>query len=480
MNQLIGYTKISYQDINRQINTLEPIHLSIPEKSRLPLNLPVIHQHKLLKSDSEINGLWRYIDAETKLNIEIEEKQKRDSRRRKKEIFKIFNINEDYIDVYSCIYEPLHKGKIYLTDKNILFNSPFKQKLIDINLIRSIELTKRSKMFNTCTIVLRDGNKAVFKWIKHIKNFIDELKKIKNDIQVHGDVDNVNDDLDSISDSSSISFSPKLSFKRRIPSLFLSKSKSSKRKSAPLVLHEQSYSKSELEPLDNSDENREKEHSHRLKKLILSGKDDDLKSIGNSNDSSHLITSSDPNELKSSKESEYNLTPRTFYEDCSGTTLGNSNNHKLSILSLIICLFIMLLNTIFVGFMDLIITFISCFIIQPQIALVHAYIYAISCSIFSVLYLSLRNSLYFIEKLKHKISSNQDLMLVILKNIALHMLIRTLIIYIIPISNMYYEWVPVSSLFDDIKKSYTSIFMYTFGSFAISLTNIAIQPNINV
>lgn len=477
MNQLIGYTKLSYQEINRNINSLEPLHLSVPEKSKIPLNIPVIHQHKLLKSNAEINSLWRYIDAETKLNIEIEEKQKRDSRRRKKEIMKIFNLDEDYIDVYSCICEPLHKGKIYLTEKNILFNSPFKQKLLEINSISSIELTKRSKMFNTtCTITFKDGNKVVFKWIKHIKNFIDELKKVKSNIQINGDIENVNDDLDSISESSnSISSSPKLSFKRRIPSLFLPKSKSSKRKSAPVVLQDQIYSTSEVESLDNSDENRERENSHRLKKLILSGKDD-LKNDENIMDSAQIITTSDTNELKSSKENELKSSKESeknlssIYEDSENSS-SDSSNHKPYSLSLVTSLLNIFTNLVFVGVVDLALTFMACFLINPHILLSHAYIYAFHCSLISVLYLTSRILLNFIGV--KIMSSNQELLLVTLKNISLHILIRTTIIYFLPTLNLYSE-LELSPLFYDIKENYISIFVYIIGSFAISLTNNAI------
>lgn len=274
-------------DMNPTFNAV--VNLSIPEKSLIPLNIPVLHPQKLLNSDSTIHILCSYVDTESKLNVEIEEYKKKETRRRRKEIFKIFNIDEEYLHYFSCIHELIFKGKIYITNNHLLFNSPFKQKVISIESIKSIERCKRIKMFTAAiNIELLDGSKVSFKFIRRRSEFIATLlsvMKLKGkEIQVIESNDCYIEDDEARADSSlnipEQSDDPvmkselsKSSSKRRrnyfIPS-FLSKSAKSKS-------HESLNDPSELLSLQESDSSisdeveKEKQLSMKLKNSLLYG-----------------------------------------------------------------------------------------------------------------------------------------------------------------------------------------------------------------
>lgn len=478
MDQLIGYSKISYQDLH--LNTFESIHLSIPEKSKIPLNIPVLHQQKLLKSDAEIYGSCSYIDTETKLNIDIEERKKKDSRRRMKEIAKLFDLNEDYIEVFSCIHDPLHKGKIYLTENRILFKSAFKQKSIALNSIKTIELTKRLKFHTTCTIICQDGSKSIFNWIKHLRKFLDELKKWN--FQIIGDVECINDDSESIisSDSNSISGSPKSSIRRRLPSIFKSsKRSSSKQKFSSSQNSDDSFKIIEVEPTDSS-EDKEKRHSTHLKNLILSGKDESPNSVEANDTTTIGLTNSDEKIKPQVPSVEVNLKdqlkePRTCLLDDDLQKEKVPNKTPLKPPSRLISGFIIIFLTIFNGVADFILTLIASYLHIQNQDISQAFNYAMCCSLFSVLYLiyTLISNLTYGKNLH----SNSDLIIQSGKYAIIQMLFRAFLPSLSSIVHFKYKMEAVYPLnFEN--PSYIFIVLYFSSAFTTSFTNVVISQNV--
>lgn len=228
LDSLIGYGRISIQKILSEAPLQLRISLSIPEKSLIPLNIPVIHPQKFQQSTSEIIIGCAFLDSEQKFNVEEHEKMKCDIRKRKKELQKLFNVNEDYIKDFSCALEKniLHWGRLFVTETYILFNSPFKKKVIALDAIRIIERCKMAKMFNTGASIIYDGKKVTFKSFKHRSEFIDLisqlLEKKGKDVQIV-DQDDISTSIDEdykLTDSeldSSTPETPKLSNKWRKP-----------------------------------------------------------------------------------------------------------------------------------------------------------------------------------------------------------------------------------------------------------------------
>eukprot|EP01122_Echinamoeba_exundans_P011656 TRINITY_DN4706_c0_g1_i1.p1 TRINITY_DN4706_c0_g1~~TRINITY_DN4706_c0_g1_i1.p1 ORF type:complete len:714 (+),score=147.26 TRINITY_DN4706_c0_g1_i1:225-2366(+) len=107
------------------------------------------------------------VGTDDKLRIDSEEKLKEDTRRREREIFKIFSIeDEPYLKEFSCAFEKkiLHQGRLYVTPHYIMFNAPFAKKTIPLDDIKHIERRKTVGVFNTAiAVITKDEKENVFK-----------------------------------------------------------------------------------------------------------------------------------------------------------------------------------------------------------------------------------------------------------------------------------------------------------------------------
>lgn len=107
------------------------------------------------------------VTSEERLKYDAEEKLKEDSRRREREIFKLFSVEEEpYIKEFSCALEKkiLHQGRLYVTPHYVMFSAPFAKKLISLDDIKSIERRKTAGVFNTAiAIITKDDKENVFK-----------------------------------------------------------------------------------------------------------------------------------------------------------------------------------------------------------------------------------------------------------------------------------------------------------------------------
>lgn len=129
---------------------------------------------------AEIFVTIKYVDSETKTLIETTQKAKSDTRQRRKEMKKLFNLDEEYLHDFSCNLD--HGtipgfGRVYITSTKLLYNSTFKQKSIDLDQIRSIAKYKTLLLANAgITLFLKNGRKIHLKSFKHRKTFIAALQ----------------------------------------------------------------------------------------------------------------------------------------------------------------------------------------------------------------------------------------------------------------------------------------------------------------
>lgn len=128
----------------------------------------------------EVCATIQYIDAETRTTIEAAQKLKTDEHHRRKEMRKLFNIEEDYIHDFSCNLDGSKipgSGRVYITATQLLYNSTFKQKIVDIEDIRSVEKYKTMLLANAgITLFLKSGRKIHLKSFKDRKAFITALQ----------------------------------------------------------------------------------------------------------------------------------------------------------------------------------------------------------------------------------------------------------------------------------------------------------------
>lgn len=128
----------------------------------------------------EVCTTIQYIDAETRTTIEAAQKLKTDVHHRRKEMRKLFNIEEDYIHDFSCNLDGSKipgSGRVYITATQLLYNSTFKQKILDIEDIRSVEKYKTMLLANAgITLFLKSGRKIHLKSFKDRKAFITALQ----------------------------------------------------------------------------------------------------------------------------------------------------------------------------------------------------------------------------------------------------------------------------------------------------------------
>lgn len=171
-----------------------PHHRISPSNSLMELWVPVqpIGKASLLSSSvltssqtPEICVTIKFIDSDTRLTIEAAQKTKSDIRQRKKEMKRLFNLDEEYLHDFSCNLD--HGavpgfGRVYITSTKVLYNSTFKQKCINLEDIKSIEKYKTMLLTNTgITLFLKNGKKVQLKNFKHRKTFIAAIQlEVKN------------------------------------------------------------------------------------------------------------------------------------------------------------------------------------------------------------------------------------------------------------------------------------------------------------
>lgn len=122
----------------------------------------------------------QYIDPETRLVLETAQKAKTDVHHRRKEMRKLFNIEEDYIVDFSCNLDGSKipgSGRVYITATQLLYNSTFKQKIMAIEDIRSVEKYKTLLLANAgIKLFMQNGRKIHLKSFKDRKAFITSLQ----------------------------------------------------------------------------------------------------------------------------------------------------------------------------------------------------------------------------------------------------------------------------------------------------------------
>ena len=123
----------------------------------------------------------RFIDSETKASVEALQRAKTDSHQRRKEMRKLFNIDEEYLYDFSCNLDRgtiPGFGRVYITSTHLLYNSTFKQKVIAIEDIRVIEKYKTLLLANAgIALQMRNGRKIQLKSFKHRKTFVAALQQ---------------------------------------------------------------------------------------------------------------------------------------------------------------------------------------------------------------------------------------------------------------------------------------------------------------
>lgn len=122
----------------------------------------------------------QYIDPETRTSIEAAQKVKTDTHHRRKEMRKLFNIEDDYLYDFSCNLDGSKipgSGRVYITATQLLYSAPFKQKMVEIEDIKSIEKYKTMLLANEgVAIFMKNGRKIHLKSFKDRKAFINALQ----------------------------------------------------------------------------------------------------------------------------------------------------------------------------------------------------------------------------------------------------------------------------------------------------------------
>lgn len=105
---------------------------SSPSSSLLSLSPPSNGPSPLEARLGQLHLRVSAVAQEEKMKVDAEEKVKEDSRRREREIFKMFAIeDEPYVKEFSCALEKkiLHQGRLYVTPHYLMFNAPFAKKV---------------------------------------------------------------------------------------------------------------------------------------------------------------------------------------------------------------------------------------------------------------------------------------------------------------------------------------------------------------
>lgn len=122
----------------------------------------------------------QYIGGEERSAIDSAQKVKTEIHQRRKEMKKLFNIEEEYLYDFSCNLDGSKipgSGRVYITATQLMYNSTFKQKIIDLEDIRGIEKYKTMLLSNAgITLLLKNGRKIHLKSFKHRKAFLSALQ----------------------------------------------------------------------------------------------------------------------------------------------------------------------------------------------------------------------------------------------------------------------------------------------------------------
>lgn len=130
--------------------------------------------------NSQILATFKYINNEMRMQVEEEEAVKTKIHKRRKEMKRFFNLDQDFIQVFNCSLDTgtiRHSGHLYLIEASLLFNSAFKKKCILLKDIVSIQKNKSYIMMRMGLVFfLQNNKKIVLKSFKLRDEFIQLLQ----------------------------------------------------------------------------------------------------------------------------------------------------------------------------------------------------------------------------------------------------------------------------------------------------------------